>query len=643
MSQEINSTIIMEDFQEEERTNEGSFIELIPINNDKENKQFETIILTKEEPELSIGRKPEFKSNCKFKDPKISTLHCTLKLHINNNLIEHLTVTDKSSNGCYLNEKRIEKNKEIILKDGDLLGLSIPNISHKFSKELPIYRVHYKNFIQQDIPLMETQLMNETQLIDDVMADEVNNENQNVSLMKDEGETIVPEEENNNKLTDTSTSTIVFNATNIDETTLITTPNKENKQLSLLNEEEEENKRKRKEEEIEENKTPKKSPKRELTEKEKKIALLFGSPNLFDNSQDENDEKDEEMIRELTCPICSEIFYKPVSIVPCLHNFCSSCISNWINPDRTINVYYSDNNLNCPTCRTKILEVRKNPQLNNLTESFLKNHSSKELSKEEKEAKDKEDKFNGKNDLVLYKCHENNRNNVDDESDDEEEEEESEESDDDNMGGRCEECTQTSAIDGFRCPNHALHVSCYNCGVLMAHRLFDTTLNTDRRQSCELCNGVYCNLYKQITNTASGCFIAGIHKLKEHVNMAVIPLGCLNNNSYERDILVNYVQSKSLTVDQLYNTCVDKFESGEYTTTQYPSLTSNSKICRSCAMLVFSDLLYCYRANIPNTELPQSVTSRPNCWYGKECRTQTHNRGHSQRYNHICDNVSHRN
>lgn len=33
------------------------------------------------------------------------------------------------------------------------------------------------------------------------------------------------------------------------------------------------------------------------------------------------------------------------------------------------------------------------------------------------------------------------------------------------------------------------------------------------------------------------------------------------------------------------------------------------------------------------------MTQRSNCWYGKDCNTQTHNLIHAKKLNHICDNV----
>lgn len=55
--------------------------------------------------------------------------------------------------------------------------------------------------------------------------------------------------------------------------------------------------------------------------------------------------------------------------------------------------------------------------------------------------------------------------------------------------------------------------------------------------------------------------------------------------------------------------------------------------------MIFSELIYNYRVSIPKNDLPRQVTSRNNCWYGKDCNTQNHNLMHAKKLNHICDNI----
>ena len=53
------------------------------------------------------------------------------------------------------------------------------------------------------------------------------------------------------------------------------------------------------------------------------------------------------------------------------------------------------------------------------------------------------------------------------------------------------------------------------------------------------------------------------------------------------------------------------------------------------------DSLSIYLQSVHASELPAAVTSRSDCWYGHDCRTQRHNVDHSRRLNHICENTRH--
>lgn len=63
-----------------------------------------------------------------------------------------------------------------------------------------------------------------------------------------------------------------------------------------------------------------------VDEKTRKILEMLGAA----GSQDLEDSQEDPMQQNLSCGICSQIFYKCVSLIPCLHNFCSSCYSGWM-------------------------------------------------------------------------------------------------------------------------------------------------------------------------------------------------------------------------------------------------------------------------------------------------------------------------
>ena len=93
---------------------------------------------------------------------------------------------------------------------------------------------------------------------------------------------------------------------------------------------------------------------------------------------------------ELTCPVCLELFRKPV-VLPCSHNLCTPCARKILEPHGTPKAWakwvkenrgaeyksHLDPDVKCPTCRRKILidprgvdGLAKNLILENVIERF---------------------------------------------------------------------------------------------------------------------------------------------------------------------------------------------------------------------------------------------------------------------------------
>ncbi|GFN96606.1 E3 ubiquitin-protein ligase chfr-like [Plakobranchus ocellatus] len=77
----------------------------------------------------------------------------------------------------------------------------------------------------------------------------------------------------------------------------------------------------------------------------------------------------------------------------------------------------------------------------------------------------------------------------------------------------------------------------------------------------------------------------------------------------------------------------------EYTCTDQARLESqngiNTPVCYACGLRNFKDLAFAYRRDIANDQLPATITCRPDCHWGKNCRTQKSKPEHAKRYNHI--------
>jgi len=93
-----------------------------------------------------------------------------------------------------------------------------------------------------------------------------------------------------------------------------------------------------------------------------------------------------QLTEEMSCGICADVLYKPLCIVPCLHNLCSVCFLEWA-------VSKKGSAIDCPICRTNVKGARPNHQLRSILATFLKSrpdkgHNAQEIwSLEEKEKK----------------------------------------------------------------------------------------------------------------------------------------------------------------------------------------------------------------------------------------------------------------
>merc|ERR1719253_494635 len=68
-----------------------------------------------------------------------------------------------------------------------------------------------------------------------------------------------------------------------------------------------------------------------------------------------------ELGAEVTCGICSDILHRTVALIPCLHNFCTSCYLEWRHRSSE-----------CPACRAQVTSVLRNHALNAVVGTFLK-------------------------------------------------------------------------------------------------------------------------------------------------------------------------------------------------------------------------------------------------------------------------------
>lgn len=371
--------------------------------------------------------------------------------------------------------------------------------------------------------------------------------------------------------------------------------------------------------------------------------------------------KPDKMEETLTCIICQDLLHDCVSLQPCMHTFCAACYSGWMERSSL-----------CPTCRCPVERICKNHILNNLVEAYLLQHPDKSRSEEDVRSMDARNKIT--QDMLQPKV----RRSFSDEEGSSEDllelsDVDSESSDISQPYIVCRQCPEyrrqavqslpcpvpeselgatqalggeapsTSAslttAPGYTCPLQGSHAICTCCFQPMPDRRAEH--EQDSRiapQQCAVCLQPFCHLYWGCTRT--GCF--GCLAPFCELNLGDKCLdGVLNNNNYESDILKNYLTSRGLTWKNMLTESLLALQRGVFILSDY-RITGNTVLCYCCGLRSFRELTYQYRQNIPASELPVTVTSRPDCYWGRNCRTQV-KAHHAMKFNHICEQTRFKN
>ncbi|KAM4810384.1 E3 ubiquitin-protein ligase CHFR [Rhinophrynus dorsalis] len=370
--------------------------------------------------------------------------------------------------------------------------------------------------------------------------------------------------------------------------------------------------------------------------------------------------KPDKMEETLTCIICQELLHDCVSLQPCMHTFCAACYSGWMERSSL-----------CPTCRCPVERICKNHILNNLVEAYLLQHPDKCRSEEDRRSMDARNKIT--QDMLQPKV----RRSFSDEEGSSEDllelsDVDSESSDISQPYTVCRQCpgygrhnmqpppyplppeTETLRVIGdapstssnfpaaaqeYVCPSQGSHVICNCCFQPMPDRRAEREQNSHvAPQQCTVCLQPFCHMYWRCTRMGCyGCLAPFCElNLGEKCLDAV-----LNNNNYESDILKNYLASRGLTWKDLLNESLAAVQRGHFMLPDY-RISGTTVLCYFCGLRNFRDLIYQYRQNIPATELPVAVTSRPNCYWGRNCRTQV-KAHHAMKFNHICEQTRFKN
>ncbi|XP_012386492.1 E3 ubiquitin-protein ligase CHFR [Dasypus novemcinctus] len=371
--------------------------------------------------------------------------------------------------------------------------------------------------------------------------------------------------------------------------------------------------------------------------------------------------KTDQMEETLTCIICQELLHDCVSLQPCMHTFCAACYSGWMERSSL-----------CPTCRCPVERICKNHILNNLVEAYLAQHPDKRRTEEDVRSMDARNKI--PQDMLQPKV----RRSFSDEEGSSEDllelsDVDSESSDISQPYVVCRQCPEyrrqaaqplpcpgpegelgglqaqgdapsTSAsfppaAPEYVCPVQGSHAICTCCFQPMPDRRAERQRSPHvAPQQCAVCLQPFCHLYWGCARV--GCFGCLAPFCELSLGDKCLD-GVLNNNNYESDILKSYLASRGLTWKNVLTESLVALQRGVFLLSD-PRIAGNTVLCYCCGLRSFRELAYQYRRNIPASELPVAVTSRPDCYWGRNCRTQV-KAHHAMKFNHICEQTRFKN
>ncbi|XP_030273791.1 E3 ubiquitin-protein ligase CHFR isoform X2 [Sparus aurata] len=385
--------------------------------------------------------------------------------------------------------------------------------------------------------------------------------------------------------------------------------------------------------------------------------------------------KTDKMEETLTCVICQDLLHDCVSLQPCMHVFCAACYSGWMERSSL-----------CPTCRCPVERIHKNHILNNLVEAYLIQHPEKCRSEEDLKSMDSRNKIT--QDMLQPKVE---RSFSDEEGSSdylfELSDNDSDSSDISQPLVMCRQCpgyrreiSQVLFASGsnfwlpglpappplppspkpatdeesasakatgeqpstssdipsvpheYRCPPQGCHLICTCCLQPMPDRRAEPNSQQVIAQQCVLCHRPFCHMYWGCQRIGCQGCLARFSEL----NLTNKCLdGALNNNNYESEVLQNYLTSKGKSWRDLLQEALRSLQQGHYHPTDC-RVSADAILCYCCGLRAFKELAYKYRQNIPSSELPAAVISRPDCYWGRNCRTQV-KAHHAVKFNHICE------
>ncbi|CAI6337401.1 unnamed protein product [Periconia digitata] len=88
--------------------------------------------------------------------------------------------------------------------------------------------------------------------------------------------------------------------------------------------------------------------------------------------------------KELSCSICTDLLYQPLTLLDCLHTFCGACLKEWFvfqaSTATSLHPY------TCPSCRASVRSTRPNATVTTLLDIFVQANPHRGKSEEDKKS-----------------------------------------------------------------------------------------------------------------------------------------------------------------------------------------------------------------------------------------------------------------
>ncbi|KAK8159202.1 hypothetical protein IWX90DRAFT_389913 [Phyllosticta citrichinensis] len=91
----------------------------------------------------------------------------------------------------------------------------------------------------------------------------------------------------------------------------------------------------------------------------------------------------ESLEKELSCSICTDVLYQPLTLLDCLHTFCGACLKEWFSwqaqSATSLHPY------TCPSCRASVRATQPNATVTTLLDMFLQTNPGRGKTEREKD------------------------------------------------------------------------------------------------------------------------------------------------------------------------------------------------------------------------------------------------------------------